>query len=54
MLSAVTERAGVPAAEVEDVYFGNANGAGEDGPPAAGREPYLLALILDSPYFVWR
>ncbi|MCB9176631.1 MAG: DUF1800 domain-containing protein [Caldilineae bacterium] len=31
-----------------------ADGAGEDGPPAAGREPYLLALILDSPYFVWR
>jgi uncharacterized protein (DUF1800 family) len=29
-------------------------GGGAGASPAAGREPYLMALILDSPYFMWR
>ena len=31
-----------------------ADGGGERAAPGVGREPYLVALILDSPYFLWR
>jgi acetyl-CoA acyltransferase len=41
VLSAVSERAGVPPSEVEDVYFGNANGAGEDN-----RDVARMSLLL--------
>ena len=40
-LRALTERAGVPATEVEDVYFGCANQAGEDN-----RDVARMSLIL--------
>jgi 3-oxoadipyl-CoA thiolase len=40
-LRALTERTGVPASEVEDVYFGCANQAGEDN-----RDVARMALIL--------
>ena len=40
-LRALTERTGVPAAEVEDVYFGCANQAGEDS-----RDVARMSLIL--------
>ena len=40
-LRALTERAGVPASEVEDVYFGCANQAGEDS-----RDVARMSLIL--------
>jgi acetyl-CoA acyltransferase len=41
-LEALMEHAGVPAGEVEDVYFGCANGAGEDNRNVA-RMSLLLA-----------
>ena len=40
-LRALTERTGVPAAEVEDVYFGCANQSGEDN-----RDVARMSLIL--------
>ena len=40
-LRAITERTGVPAAEVEDVYFGCANQSGEDN-----RDVARMSLIL--------
>jgi acetyl-CoA acyltransferase len=40
-LRALTERTGVPASEIEDVYFGCANQAGEDN-----RDVARMSLIL--------
>ena len=47
VISAAVERAGVPAAEIEDVYFGCANQAGEDNRNVA-RMAALLAGLPDS------
>jgi acetyl-CoA acetyltransferase family protein len=41
VLETIVERTGVPASEVEDVYFGCANGAGEDN-----RDVARMALLL--------
>jgi 3-oxoadipyl-CoA thiolase len=46
-ISAAVERAGVPAAEIEDVYFGCANQAGEDNRNVA-RMAALLAGLPES------
>src|SRR5579864_5514191 len=46
-IRAAVERAGVPAAEIEDVYFGCANQAGEDNRNVA-RTAALLAGLPDS------
>jgi len=46
-IRAAIERAGVPAAEIEDVYFGAANQAGEDNRNVA-RMAALLAGLPDS------
>jgi 3-oxoadipyl-CoA thiolase len=46
-IAAAVERAGVPAAEIEDVYFGAANQAGEDNRNVA-RMAALLAGLPDS------
>jgi 3-oxoadipyl-CoA thiolase len=46
-IRAAVERAGVPAAEIEDVYFGAANQAGEDNRNVA-RMAALLAGLPDS------
>src|SRR3989442_11823091 len=47
VIAAAVERAGVPAAEIEDVYFGCANQAGEDNRNVA-RMAALLAGLPDS------
>jgi 3-oxoadipyl-CoA thiolase len=47
VIAAAVERAGVPAGEIEDVYFGNANQAGEDNRNVA-RMAALLAGLPDS------
>jgi 3-oxoadipyl-CoA thiolase len=47
VISAAVERAGVPAAEIEDVYFGAANQAGEDNRNVA-RMAGLLAGLPES------
>ncbi len=47
VIAATVERAGVPAAEIEDVYFGCANQAGEDNRNVA-RMAALLAGLPDS------
>src|SRR6478609_2630091 len=46
-VAAAVERAGVPAGEIEDVYFGAANQAGEDNRNVA-RMAALLAGLPDS------
>src|SRR5437588_11943418 len=46
-ISAAVERAGVDAAQIEDVYFGSANQAGEDNRNVA-RMAALLAGLPDS------
>src|ERR671929_2015630 len=46
-IAAAVERAGVPADEIEDVYFGCANQAGEDNRNVA-RMASLLAGLPDS------
>jgi 3-oxoadipyl-CoA thiolase len=46
-ISAAVERAGIPAGEIEDVYFGCANQAGEDNRNVA-RMAALLAGLPDS------
>ncbi|QIN84318.1 acetyl-CoA C-acyltransferase [Rubrobacter tropicus] len=47
VLEALMERTGVPASEVEDVYFGCANGAGEDNRNVA-RMSLLLAGLPET------
>jgi 3-oxoadipyl-CoA thiolase len=47
VIAAAVERAGVPAGEIEDVYFGAANQAGEDNRNAA-RMAALLAGLPES------
>src|SRR5881409_1223049 len=47
VIAAAVKRAGVPAAEIEDVYFGCANQAGEDNRNVA-RMAALLAGLPDS------
>jgi 3-oxoadipyl-CoA thiolase len=47
VIEAAVERAGVPAGEIEDVYFGNANQAGEDNRNVA-RMAGLLAGLPES------
>jgi acetyl-CoA acetyltransferase len=47
VIAAAVERGGVPAAEIEDVYFGCANQAGEDNRNVA-RMAALLAGLPDS------
>src|SRR5919198_5116475 len=47
VIAAAVERAGVPAADIEDVYFGCANQAGEDNRNVA-RMGALLAGLPDS------
>src|SRR2546423_3523889 len=46
-IAAAVERSGVPAADIEDVYFGCANQAGEDNRNVA-RMAALLAGLADS------
>ena len=54
VIAAAVERAGVPAAEIEDVYFGCANQAGEDNRNVARRDlgedvlPELSAVLARS------
>src|ERR687898_2077854 len=47
VIAAAVERAGVPAGEIEDVYFGAANQAGEDNRNVA-RMGALLAGLPES------
>ena len=47
VIAAAVERAGVPAVEIEDVYFGSANQAGEDNRNVA-RMAALLAGLPDT------
>src|ERR687887_2515997 len=47
VIAAAVERAGVPPAQIEDVYFGAANQAGEDNRNVA-RMAALLAGLPDS------
>src|SRR5436305_14564788 len=47
VIAAAVERAGVPAGEIEDVYFGAANQAGEDNRNVA-RMAALLAGLPES------
>jgi 3-oxoadipyl-CoA thiolase len=44
VIAAAVERAGVPAGEIEDVYFGNANQAGEDNRNVARMAALLAGL----------
>src|SRR4051812_49862483 len=44
VIAAAVERAGVPAAEIEDVYFGCANQAGEDNRNVARMAALLAGL----------
>ena len=48
-IEAAVERAGVPAEEIEDVYFGAANQAGEDNRNVARMAALLAGLPEDVP-----
>jgi len=48
-IEAAVERAGVPAEEIEDVYFGSANQAGEDNRNVARMAALLAGLPEDVP-----